>query len=191
MQQIVIGLNGLAQSGKSTLANHLRQRHGFETVAFAEPLKKMLLELGVPAESLYGHEKEKPLEHLCGKSGRFLMQTLGTEWGRAHVGKEVWSRAWRKRVSSLSLVVADDVRFDTEVAAVQQMGGLVIQIVRPNVVSIAGAKHASEVSVNGDHVDMTIVNDGPVSKMTNRMDQILEHAFGLVAEQAELFEAAE
>jgi len=191
MQQIVIGLNGLAQSGKSTLANHLRQRHGFETVAFAEPLKKMLLELGVPAESLYGHEKEKPLEHLCGKSGRFLMQTLGTEWGRAHVGKEVWSRAWRKRVSSLSLVVADDVRFDTEVAAVQQMGGLVIQIVRPNVVSIAGAKHASEVSVNGDHVDMTIVNDGPVSKMTNRMDQILERAFGLVAEQAELFWAAE
>jgi hypothetical protein len=87
--------------------------------------------------------------------------------------------------------VADDVRFDTEVAAVQQMGGLVIQIVRPGVVSIAGAKHASEVSVSGDHVDMTIVNDGPVSKMTNRMDQILEHAFGLVAEQAELFEAAE
>jgi len=35
------------------------------------------------------------------------------------------------------------------------------------------------------------VNDGPVSKMTNRMDQILERAFGLVAEQAELFWAAE
>ena len=40
---VVIGLSGYASSGKDTVAQFLIEEHGFEKIAFADPIRNMLL----------------------------------------------------------------------------------------------------------------------------------------------------
>ena len=42
---MIIGLSGYARSGKDTIAGLLLGLHGYERVAFAEPIKKLLCEI--------------------------------------------------------------------------------------------------------------------------------------------------
>lgn len=42
---LLIGITGAARSGKSTIAEHLRDKHGFTVLAMADPLKEMLFVL--------------------------------------------------------------------------------------------------------------------------------------------------
>ena len=89
MSTLLIGLAGAARSGKSTAAAELAAQHGFIHYAFAQPLKAMLAEgLNLSAAQLEGAEKEAPLPWL-GKSPRELLQTLGSEWGRKLVHREL------------------------------------------------------------------------------------------------------
>jgi len=147
----LIGLCGAIGAGKSALAARLSARHGYTIIPFAKPLKSMLLAAGVPHESLFGTQKEKetPLELLCGKSGRYAAQRLGEEWGRQLIGRDIWVRLWLARAESElragRLVAADDVRYSNEVEAIHRLGGIVVRIVRPDVVGTAYG-HASEQS---------------------------------------------
>lgn len=60
----VIGIAGLARSGKSTAAAHLVKNHGFVRVRFADPLKAMARALGLNEEEVDGDLKEKPCANL-------------------------------------------------------------------------------------------------------------------------------
>ena len=97
----LIALTGLAGSGKTTAADYLVKAHGFACISFAGPIKSMLRTLGLTAledieEVFEGEGKEKPNRLLCGKSPRFAMQTLGTEWGRDLIGPDLWVNAWNR-----------------------------------------------------------------------------------------------
>lgn len=166
----VIGLCGRIGAGKSTVAEMLRRTHA--VVPFATPLKAMALALGVPYDNIYGTQEQKaePLDILCGKSSRFALQTIGTEWGRALIGEDIWVNAWKKlarETMGLHLgVIADDVRFPNEVAAVRALGGVVVRILRPGLAG--GAAHASEQS-DDLNVDFEIVNRGSVDDMRRKV----------------------
>lgn len=147
------------QSGKSTLANILRSNHGFEVLRFAGPLKSMfkaLLEsLGVPEEDqrrmIEGDLKETPSSLLYGHTPRYIMQTLGTEWGRDLIGKHFWARAAATKAGFLmdqgKSVVFDDMRFANEVEACLTIGGHPVQIIR-RAASLQGQSHPSEGGLN-------------------------------------------
>lgn len=160
---MIIGLSGLAGAGKTTVAKHLVERHGYVRLPFAGPIKAMAEAFGLTFAEVHGEAKETPCEALCGKTPRQFMQWLGTEFGRNLIGPDVWIEAWRRRVfearnaallegdaaviarSIYGLrVVADDCRFDNEAAAIRSMGGAVIRIERPGAGSSSGAGHASE-----------------------------------------------
>jgi hypothetical protein len=57
---MTVALTGLAGSGKSTAALHLVNRHGFERVRFAGPLKAMVRALGLTDREIDGDLKEVP-----------------------------------------------------------------------------------------------------------------------------------
>jgi len=108
--------------------------HGFAVVPLAEPIKLMLRALGLSEPQLYGTEKETPLDALCGKSPRHALQTLGTEWGRQHIGEEVWLRAWWSKCATIvGHVACDDVRFPDEAEFVRSKGGVIVKVSRPGV----------------------------------------------------------
>ncbi len=130
----IVAFTGLAGSGKSTAAAHLVNRHGFQRVRFAGPLKSMMAALGCTQEQIDGSEKELPCELLGGKTPRHAMQTLGTEWGRDLIASDLWIRAWNAALAKVPAgvpVVVDDCRFPNEAEAVRVAGGVIIRIDRP------------------------------------------------------------
>lgn len=130
--RILIAFTGLAGAGKSTAALHLVNVHGFTRIRFAGPLKAMMAALGLSAAEIDGHLKESPCELLGGKTPRFAMQTIGTEWGRDLIASDLWIRAFNAALARTpGNVVIDDCRFPNEADAVLSAGGILVRIERP------------------------------------------------------------
>lgn len=151
---VLVGLSGLAGSGKSTVASVLcDDEFAFVRVKFADGLKNMLRSLldtaGCPCDEVEryveGDLKELPTNYLSGRTPREVMLTLGTEWGRDMMHLNFWVNIWRRRVQSLLdqgiSVVVDDLRFPNELAALRQLGGVTMRIHRETSIEV---KHASE-----------------------------------------------
>lgn len=139
----VVAFTGPLTCGKTTAAKVL-EREGFTRIRFAGPLKAMLLALGLTREQVDGDLKETPSDLLCGKTPRFAMQRLGTEWGRELIGDDLWLRAFKHQVDTLPAdvpVVVDDARFPNEFELIRRMGGKVVYIDRDGCTT---GEHASE-----------------------------------------------
>lgn len=171
---LVIGFCGAIGAGKTTAAQHLVDRHGLERVRFAGPLKSMMRALGLSEREIDGDLKETPSALLCGRTPRHAMQTLGTEWGRDLVAPDLWISVWRRQAiaaCSRGGVVADDVRFPNEVAAIRALGGIVVRVDRPGT---ATSGHASELQPLVP--DMAIANDGDAAALSAAVDRLLKPA---------------
>lgn len=169
MRQLVIGFAGSMYAGKSTAAARLVSRFGFHRVRFAGPLKAMMAALGLSHEEIEGSLKETPSELLCGKTPRWAMQSIGTEWGRNLIGSELWVNAWRRAASGYELVVADDVRFPNEAEAIKSAGGVLIRVDRP-IANTDRLAHASETQVF--KCDRVLINHGEIEDLHARVDAV-------------------
>lgn len=87
---MLIGISGLAGSGKDTVADFLVNDHGFTKVALADPLKRIARDvydfteeqLWGPSENRNAPDPRYPREDGTCLSPREALQLLGTEWGR-------------------------------------------------------------------------------------------------------------
>lgn len=179
---MIIAFTGLAQSGKSTAAQYLADKHQFARVKFADPLKTMLRALGLSERELEGTGKEMPCALLMGTTPRRAMQTLGTEWGRACIHSGLWCGLWQRTVGDVldhgGNVVTDDVRFPDEAKAVKSMGGIVVRVKRT--AGGIASEHVSEMQTFP--VDMEIGNDGALDKFLEKIDLLTLVTLPLVEE---------
>ena len=182
-QPRVIGLYSPApQSGKTAVAYELQQ-HGYISVSFASPLKRML---GIFLSSAgYGHShienmlfeaKEEKIPEF-GVTPRHLMQTLGTEWGRECIGPDVWVDVWKSSVQKwldggLNVVV-DDMRFPNEWEAVKSLEGECWYVTRPRIHH--ESEHASEGALNDHGFDRRLINDGKLPDLYNQVANALAY----------------
>ena len=69
--------------------------------------------------------KNAPISWLSGVTGRSLLQSLGTEWGRNIVGQDIWVQAMEQKFQSsyAPLRIIDDLRFENEAHMVRRLGG--------------------------------------------------------------------
>jgi hypothetical protein len=142
MSRIIIGLIGVAGSGKTLVARRIENR-GFTRMRFAGPMKEMLrVGLRLTDEQLDGDQKMVPIAEFGGHTPRTLMQTLGTAWGRNIVGPDLWIRAWERHAAMVQgPIVVDDVRFPNEARAVRNAGGVLWRVYRPGLTTM---DHISE-----------------------------------------------
>jgi len=156
----IIAFTGLAQSGKTLAASFFTNA---ERISLADPLKAMLKVLTSDSD------KNVPQLSLCGKTLRYALQTLGTEWGRNMIGENLWVEHARQRIrcllednwvqpSNTNLVTIDDVRFDGEAEMVRNMGGIIIHIRRPGIDKMS---HASEQGIDPALVDFWVTAETP------------------------------
>lgn len=150
----VVGLCGVAGSGKSVAADEL-ERMGYKRVRFSAPLKDMLrafyrscgLRKREIERRIEGDLKETPDPLLGGKTPRYAMQTLGKEWGRDLISDELWSLAWRNRAEKElkrgHKIVAEDVRFETEDREVHRLNGKIVEFTGRRKSEVS-ENHASE-----------------------------------------------
>lgn len=181
---MLIGFTGLAGCGKSTAAKYLEQEHNWTRARMADPLKNMLRSLyadmgysGVDIERrVEGDLKETPDRLTARVTPRFLMQTLGTEWGRKMIYRDFWVDVAASRILSIKgHIVVEDVRFDNEAKMIRNLGGRIVHINRSGHGSTAGdGTHESEKGVWAGYVtDMWVINGG--------VDELLQLTKGLTA----------
>jgi len=172
----LVGFSGKAGSGKSVCSEAMTSL-GFELVKFADPLKIMLRAYysycGLSEEEIEqrieGSLKEKPDPFLNGRSPRHAMQTLGGDWGRDLIDKELWTTAWRNRALNMlnagRNVVVDDLRYANEEKAIRDLGGMTCLVTRPVTKDVPS--HSSE-----EHVidaDEVVENTGTVEDLRRRI----------------------
>lgn len=159
----LIAFTGYAGAGKDAAAATL-VGIGYRRVAFADPLKQMLAAmLDVPRERLEDRAfKDSPVPGL-GKTPRELLQTLGTEWGRAHVAEDLWVRLAMQRAAQHALVVMPDCRFPNEARAVRAAGGVVVHVVRPGVGPVNS--HLSDAGLPPELIDRVLLNAGSLAEL--------------------------
>jgi len=163
---MIIGITGPKRSGKTTLGNALANRYGLMHTSFAEPIRAFVAQLlGMSAHEL-DLFKASPVGWLDGVTPRSMMQTLGTEWGRAMVHPELWLRSLLRRIENHNGAVISDVRFPNEAAAILERGGIVLRLSRPGF-GYTG-EHASEAPLPDDLVSAEIENDGSPADLLDR-----------------------
>lgn len=171
-------------SGKTTFAEILERQYGFKIVRFASALKSMTLsllqQLGMAEfdalEIITDPDlKETPLRELGGKTSRYVMQTIGTEWGRNCMGPDFWVNVAMAKVEKLMAqgrsVVIDDARFTNEADAIVASGGHMVRIQRPG--QIITQLHASEGELNRYPVHRTVVNDSSLKQLDYNAEVLL------------------
>lgn len=172
-----IGLMGLAGVGKDTVRQILEDEHGYQGIAFADPIREMLTELFslAGADQAYMHRrdlKEATIPQL-GTSYRHLAQTLGTEWGRA-ISPDFWVRVTANRIGRMkpnTCWVFSDVRFPNEVEFIRECMGVIWRIERPGIEPVRS--HASEMYVQTMQADLVIENDGTLDALWSTVHELM------------------
>jgi hypothetical protein len=171
---VIIGISGLAGSGKDTAADVLVGRYDFTKVSFADPMKKIARDVfAFSDEQLYGPSETRnapdtryPREHgpfnkigdclCCGAPVSWVRSTepqcyLTTRFTLQQLGTE-WGRVCYSNVwvvlairNARGDVVIPDVRFKNEVDGLRAAGAYLVRIVRPGS-GLAGSagQHMSE-----------------------------------------------
>lgn len=158
----ILALSGPKGSGKSTIAKGLKNSNPLfknaEIFSFADPLKTMARAL-LREEAFLPEHKENPHYGLCGKTPRFLLQTLGTEWGRNLIGEGIWAEHMKTRIlaSQAPLILIDDLRFENEALMLKSFPEtLVARVQRAGYAPKDG--HASEKGLPEPLIDITLPN---------------------------------
>lgn len=179
---MIIGITGIKQAGKDTLANYLVRTRGGQVYSLAKPIKHMLsATFNIPPEQWEdGEWKERrgAIHAAPNRTPRQLAQTLGTEWGRCCVDPDIWVNMmeyeYLEHDPTLFFVVSD-VRFDNEARKIRKLGGLVVSVIRPEFFpSRSPDFHVSESGIQDRTlIDYYIYNDGPKSRMYDQLDWIV------------------
>lgn len=170
---MILGLVGRKQTGKSVIAQYLKEKYGFKEFAFADSLKQMLLRAGICTyEELYVEKTE---------FSRSMLQKVGTDIFRNQVDKNFWIYRLAPELNPMRVAyclnydggscVISDIRFLNEAEYIKSIGGTLIRVVRK---LDAIDEHPSETEQDDISVDYKILNKGTIEDLYVSVNQIVE-----------------
>lgn len=178
----IIGFSGKAGAGKTTLAHILMEKYVCIPLSFADPLRKLfvttLSELGLGEDPIISaiDAKDTPCSFL-GASCRQFNRDVGDllRSYRPAIFTEMLENKIRRAIPLDELAVCvDDVRYDNEAKAIKAMGGVIININRPEEELRKVSAHSSENGVSEELIDMQIQNQGTLDDLEIIADSIAE-----------------
>lgn len=138
---MIIGLSGIAGSGKDSAANIIIKNHeNWVKISFAKAMKDAVAAMyGLPRELLEGDTdksrewREQPVEFWSNKLGienltpRQILQFFGTGLVRTHVDPSFWVYRTELEIEKLTSegknILITDVRFPNEADMIKEHGG--------------------------------------------------------------------
>ncbi len=201
----LILIHGLKTAGKSLLAAPLLDKHGYERVKMAGPLKNMVRSLLTDAgvheslieEYVEGSLKEQPIPELSKShdiSARSLMMTLGDEWRNLH-GKDLWVNIARGKIrqhlEAGRSVVVDDIRYLFELEGFLEFNPFKLVISRhgKHFEPWGEERHPGERPLDISYFDYHFRNDGnSVPALHAELEKVLEirrHYVDILADLAD------
>lgn len=188
---MIIGLIGYARSGKSTAATMLagffteiagatiteQYANEFIIEPLAGPMKEACRILfGFTDAQLYDDQKEV-VDPRWGKTPRWVMQYMGTEFLRRHFGEDFHIKCPNGpivRAREGHNVIVPDVRFPNEAEAVKSLGGTLIKIVGRGGASGGIAGHASEAHIDSMSADHVVPNNGTLDELEAQIREFVD-----------------
>lgn len=165
---MLVGLYGYMGSGKTTVAEIMRDECGYRVVGFADPLKELAYRVGWD-----GTKRPHKQYGYFGKgayNGRLLLQELGVG-ARDILGQDVWVEALFRRIENTTTpVVISDVRFRNEAEAIRAKGGHLVRVMRRG---FEGDGHPSETEVPRIAADAFIHNDRDAEHLRSSVADVL------------------
>jgi hypothetical protein len=165
----IIGLCGRKRVGKGTMAEILSARFGYGQISFAQPMRWMLDGVHSCIPHLFDVDvwsdefKEETHPVFLGRTGRHILETLGTEWGRNQIGDNLWTHIAMLRAEEAIAdgyrIVISDVRFPNEIEAIHKANGLVYYISRPGHDEGEATHVSDEAHKSRELCDYEIIND--------------------------------
>lgn len=181
MKTPIVGVTGLARSGKDTAAKFLAEA-GYTRIAFADPLKEIVANLACEPVSNFHDDILK--EQFCpalGTTRRDALQKVGMAM-RQLFGDDVWLTRLRTKAAQGTALVVSDVRYENEAKAIRDLGGIVLKLERPGAGLIGdAARHASEQGFSEDLVDCWISNNGSIDEFKHAVQTVCKAFNGQVA----------
>ena len=191
---MVIAVVGKTGSGKSEVVKPYQQK-GYKLIKFADELKDLVCRLlNVDREFIENHKddlKEYTIDNeLLAKeldldvedittirtsatysSIRELLQFLGTNIIRKYYPTWHVDKLKAKISGGGNNYCIDDLRFLNEVDSIKDFNGIIIRIVRPNKVDDRAdvTSHRSETEQDSIVADYTIINDGTLDNLKNKV----------------------
>lgn len=193
----LIGIGGLLQHGKDTVADYLVEKHGWVKMGMSDPLNEALLILNpwVKIDNYISHPIMRvvqfdpgfyPYQEIYATLGyvrakkipdvRAYLQRLGTEVGRNLLGENIWVNAAEMKIEKLTAegknVILTGVRYPNELALIHRQGGELWWVERPSLVNAdSSASHSSENSVTREDFDLVVYNDGTLAELYETVDR--------------------
>jgi dephospho-CoA kinase len=178
---VKIALCGKLRSGKDTAANHLYIRHGFDRVAFGDALKR-----NAHAVFPWISDGTKP-RALYQQYGQLMREIDPDVWIK-HAEMAVKGKIdFRVSMGAEAIgIVITDLRQPNEYEWARANGFTIIRVTAPDEVRIGRAikagdtfcdndlEHSTELAIDGFAVDYTVVNDGTVDELKEKINAVLE-----------------
>ena len=165
----IIGLSGRMQSGKTTVANYLNGNLPNSVISgFFQHAKEAFVDVfGLDMKpSDLNNQNTKNSVHSCGKTYRQMLQEFGRKM--RDIDQDIWVGKWKQCLpeNGFDFLIVPDVRFEDEVDAIKDLGGVVIRLTRNPVKS----GHETETGLDGyEFFDLTVDNANMSEMMTNNL----------------------
>jgi len=137
---------------------------------------------GIEDEYIDGDKKEVPHPLLCGMTTRHAMQTLGTEWGRKLIGKDLWVLQLQRRLEKLvdagvRTIVVDDLRFMNENGFFESLRfgpyNYKVDIIKVRRNGCISDGHESEEEIDSIVEDWTLFNNSTIGNLELSIDDVM------------------
>ena len=173
-----VGIMGKALHGKDSVAQVLVDEYRYERVGFADELKRDVAQL------LRDEPGNAPIDDLdwindCKRipAVRTLLQAYGESQREIH-GQDYWIERLFNYIyghfptPGFPRIVIPDVRYRNEAATLERRGFILIRVVRPgfhNGLSPSARSHLSETDLDNYRPGFTIVNDGSLDDLREKV----------------------
>lgn len=187
---IRIAFTGRLRSGKSKAAQYLQFNHGFHTISFGNPIRRI-------ADEYFSHLYEEVVE-VCKytkleskriRKPRALLQNIGQLLRQ--IDEDVWIKqaessveAWQN-YRDVHGIAIDDLRQPNEYEWAKSNGFVIVRVIAPETdrikraielgddFDIADLTHETESYIDTFEVDYEIVNDGSIEDLERKVGEII------------------